>query len=181
MYLNRKIDAALVEWAEDPHHKPLLMRGARQVGKTTAVRNLAKRFKTYVEIDLEADEEVCKCINRSFDINALVALIEIRYGKRIIPGETLLFFDEIQSCPRAIMALRYFYEKRQSLHVVAAGSLLEFALQEVGDIPIGRVRNIYVYPFSFAEFVDAVGGGIVLEHARYAEPGGETSEAVHRK
>ena len=181
MYLNRKIDAALVEWAEDPHHKPLLMRGARQVGKTTAVRNLAKRFKTYVEIDLEADEEVCKCINRSFDINALVALIEIRYGKRIIPGETLLFFDEIQSCPRAIMALRYFYEKRQSLHVVAAGSLLEFALQEVGDIPIGRVRNIYVYPFSFAEFVDAVGGGIVLEHARYAESGGETSEAVHRK
>ena len=181
MYLKRKIDDTLVEWKNDPRHKPLLMRGARQVGKTTAVRRLAESFETYVEINLETDDEVRKFIEQSFDIQGLVALIEIRYGKRIVPGRTLLFLDEIQGCPRAVTALRYFYEKEQPLHVIAAGSLLEFALAEVGDIPVGRVRNIFVYPFSFAEFVAALGGELLLEHARKAEHGGALSESAHGK
>ena len=108
MYLNRKIDNTLVEWKIDPRHKPLLMRGARQVGKTTAVRRLAESFETFVEINLETDDEVRKYIERSFDIQGLIALIEVRYGKRIIPGKTLLFFDEIQGCPRAVTSLRYW-------------------------------------------------------------------------
>ena len=125
MYLNRKIDNTLVEWKNDPRHKPLLMRGARQVGKTTAVRRLAESFETFVEINLETDDAVRKYIEQSFDIQGLIAFIEVRYGKRIIPGKTLLFLDEIQGCPRAVTSLRYFYEKIQPLHVVAAGSLLE--------------------------------------------------------
>lgn len=181
MYLSRKIDNTLVEWKNDSRHKPLLMRGARQVGKTTAVRRLAERFETFIEVNLEIDDEVRGFIEQSFDIQALIAIIEIRYGKRIIPGETLLFFDEIQVCPRAVMALRYFYEQFQPLHVIAAGSLLEFALAEVGDIPVGRVRNIFVYPFSFAEFVAALGGELLLEHARKAERGSVLSESAHEK
>lgn len=181
MYLYRKIDHTLVEWKDDPRHKPLLMRGARQVGKTTAVRHLAENFEAFIEINLETDDEVRKFIEQSYDIEGLIALIEIRYGKRIVPGKTLLFLDEIQGCPRAVTILRYFYEKIQPLHVIAAGSLLEFALAEVGDIPVGRIRNIFVYPFSFVEFVTALGGELLIEHARKAERGSVLSESAHEK
>lgn len=181
MYIKRKIDDSLIDWKNDQHHKPLLMRGARQVGKTTAVRHLAEQFDTYVEINLETDNEVRNFIDNSFDIPGLVALIEVRYGKRIVPGKTLLFLDEIQGCPRAVTALRYFYEKLQPLHVIAAGSLLEFAIAEGIDIPVGRVRNIFVYPFSFAEFVSALGGELLLEHARKAERGSALSDSAHAK
>ena len=181
MYFSRKIDACLVEWKRDSFHKPLLMRGARQVGKTTAIRRLAESFETFIEINLETDDEVRNFIEQSFDTTALLSLIEIRYGKRIIPGKTLLFFDEIQGCPRAVSVLRYFYENVQPLHVVAAGSLLEFALNEAVDIPVGRVRNIFVYPFSFSEFAEALGGGLLLEHARKAERGSTLSESAHAK
>lgn len=181
MYLNRKIDTTLSEWKNDPHHKPLLMRGARQVGKTTAIRRLAESFETFVEVNLEVDDEIKKFIEKSFDVQGFIALLEIRYAKRIVPGKTLIFLDEIQSCPRAVTFLRYLYEKIQPLHVVAAGSLLEFAIAEVADIPVGRVRNIFVYPFSFAEFVSALGGDIILDHARNSLRGSVQSENAHEK
>ena len=181
MYLSRKIDNTLREWKNDLHHKPLLMRGARQVGKTTAVRRLAESFATFVEINLEVEGEIRKYIENSFDVQGFIALVEIRYSKRIVPGETLLFLDEIQSCPRAVTFLRYLYEKIQPLHVIAAGSLLEFAMEEVIDIPVGRVRNIFVYPFSFSEFVSSLGGEIVLEHARNLKRGSVQAESAHQK
>ncbi len=82
--------------------------------------------------------------------------LSIALDCRIIPGETLLFFDEIQVCPKALTALRYFYEKMLQLHVIAAGSLIDFALEEV-CIPVGRVRSLYLYPISFSEFIIAAG------------------------
>ncbi len=181
MYLTRRIDSTLLEWQNDPRHKPLLMRGARQVGKTTAVRNLARKFDNFIEVNLETDEEVKAAINRSFDVPSLLALIEIRYATRIVPGKTLLFLDEIQRCPRAVTLLRYLYEQRPALHVIAAGSLLEFALAECADIPVGRVRNIYVYPFSFAEFVSALGGDVILDHARGSARGSDLSNSAHER
>jgi predicted AAA+ superfamily ATPase len=181
MYLKRKIDTTLSEWKKDPHHKPLLMRGARQVGKTTAVRHLAKSFESFVEVNLEVDGEIRNFIEQSFDVQGFIALLEIRYAKLIVPGKTLLFLDEIQSCPRAVTFLRYLYENIQPLHVIAAGSLLEFAIAEVIDIPVGRVRNIFVYPFSFTEFVSALGGDLILEHAKKAVRGSVQSESAHEK
>jgi predicted AAA+ superfamily ATPase len=181
MYLKRKIDTTLSEWKKDPHHKPLLMRGARQVGKTTAVRHLAKSFESFVEVNLEVDGEIRNFIEQSFDVQGFIALLEIRYAKLIVPGKTLLFLDEIQSCPRAVTFLRYLYENIQPLHVIAAGSLLEFAIAEVIDIPVGRVRNIFVYPFSFTEFVSALGGDLILVHAKKAVRGSVQSESAHEK
>lgn len=181
MYLKRKIDSTLSEWKKDLHHKPLLMRGARQVGKTTAVRHLAKSFESFVEVNLEVDGEIRNFIEQSFDVQGFIALLEIRYAKLIVPGKTLLFLDEIQSCPRAVTFLRYLYENIQPLHVIAAGSLLEFAIAEVIDIPVGRVRNIFVYPFSFTEFVSALGGDLILEHAKKAVRGSVQSESAHEK
>jgi predicted AAA+ superfamily ATPase len=181
MYLKRKIDSTLSKWKKDPYHKPLLMRGARQVGKTTAVRHLAKSFESFVEVNLEVDGEIRNFIEQSFDVQGFIALLEIRYAKLIVPGKTLLFLDEIQSCPRAVTFLRYLYENIQPLHVIAAGSLLEFAIAEVIDIPVGRVRNIFVYPFSFTEFVSALGGDLILEHAKKAVRGSVQSESAHEK
>ena len=130
---------------------------------------------------MEVDGEIRNFIEQSFDVQGFIALLEIRYAKRIVPGKTLLFLDEIQSCPRAVTFLRYLYENIQPLHVIAAGSLLEFAIAEVIDIPVGRVRNIFVYPFSFAEFVLALGGDLILDHAKKAVRGSVQSESAHEK
>ena len=168
MYMKRAIDAYLEEWADDPDHKPLLLRGARQIGKTTAIRHLAERFDSFVEVNFEKDSAIGRVFNGDFHIDRIISELETHTDKVIIPGKTLLFLDEIQNCTRAISALRYFYEDKQPLHVIATGSLLEFAFSDISDFGVGRVRNIFMYPFSFAEFASAVGADVSLRHVRSA-------------
>ncbi len=156
-YFRRKIDEALESWATNSTRKPLLLRGARQTGKTSAVRALAQRFQAFVEINFERTPEVGNLFAGDLDIPAICKALELRSGVRLEDGKSLLFLDEIQECPRAITALRYFYEQRPGLHVVAAGSLLEFAFGAAGGFGVGRIRNLFVHPFSFREFVEAVG------------------------
>ena len=166
MYINRKIDKALVEWMEDPNHKPLLLRGARQIGKTTAIRHLAERFDgDFIEINFETDKRIVSIFDGDFQMSRIISEIEAYTQHRITPGKTLLFFDEIQACPRAISSLRYFYEKVQPLHVVATGSLLEFAFSEISDFGVGRIRNLFMHPLSFSEFMCAMGAEVTMEHA----------------
>ncbi|MBM3894702.1 ATP-binding protein [Candidatus Dependentiae bacterium] len=152
--MKRIIDYFLAEWKKDELRKPLLLRGARQVGKTYAVRALAKKFDSFVEINLEQDEVARKIIERDMDVHRILLQLSTHRSVKIIPGKTLLFFDEIQQVPQAISCLRYFYEQIPDLHVIAAGSLLEFAIQQVG-IPVGRVSSLYLYPVSFLEFLAA--------------------------
>ena len=133
MYLKRTIDSHLQEWAEDSEHKPLLLRGARQIGKTTAIRHLAKSFESFLEINFEKSPEFGRIFEGGFDVDRILFELETATAQKITPGKTLLFFDEIQVCPRAISALRYFYEDKQQLHVVATGSLLEFAFEDISD------------------------------------------------
>ena len=180
MYISRTIDKCLGEWASDHHRKPLLLRGARQIGKTTAIRHLAERFESFVEINFEDNASLVPIFNGDFDIDRILSEIEIHTSKKITPGKTLLFLDEIQLCPRAISCLRYFYEKAQSLHVVATGSLLEFAFGEIADFGIGRIRNMFMHPLSFAEFVSAMGADIALGHAHTATPDKPFSATGHR-
>ena len=166
MYINRKIDKALVEWMKDPSHKPLLLRGARQIGKTTAIRHLAERFDgDFIEINFETDKRIVAIFEGDFLMSRIISEIEAYTQHRITPGKTLLFFDEIQACPRAISSLRYFYEKVQPLHVVATGSLLEFAFSEISDFGVGRIRNLFMHPLSFSEFMCAMGAEVTMEHA----------------
>lgn len=181
MYIKRNIDAALVEWREDAGHKPLLLRGARQTGKTTAVRHLAESFAHYVEINFERDVKIREAFAGDLKIDAIVAEIELQFGTPVIPGKTLLFFDEIQECPRAISALRFFYEEWQSLHVIAAGSLLEFVFEDLSDFGVGRIRNLFVYPLSFSEFVGALGGELALSYARRATFDKPLSAIAHQR
>ena len=140
MYMKREIDRYLEAWASEPVRKPLLLRGARQIGKTTTIRHLAEKFESFIEINFEDDASFNAVFNGDFDITRILAAMELKKRTKIVPGKTLLFLDEIQLCPRAISCLRYFCEKMPKLHVVATGSLLEFAFGEIADFGVGRVR-----------------------------------------
>ena len=159
MYLVREIDKDLLEWKNSTEIKPLLLRGVRQCGKTSSIRNLGKSFSIFIEINFEKSPSFSEIFKHDFDVYRICSEIELKTGKRISDGSTLLFFDEIQNCPDAITALRYFKENRPSLHVIAAGSLLEFALKSSKkqiSFPVGRIRSIYMYPLSFLEFLTAL-------------------------
>ena len=114
-----------------PKRKALLLRGARQVGKTWSVRHLAQEFTYFLEVNFEADRDIHGFFDGNLDPHQICNHLSAYYSVPIIDGQTLLFFDEIQACPKAILALRFFYERRPSLHLVSAGSLLEFALETI--------------------------------------------------
>lgn len=156
-YYKRHIDLYLEEWKNSSNRKPLLIRGARQVGKSSAVRHLGESFKYFIEINLERQGNIKTLFGENLDIKKLCSQLSAVYNTPIIPGETLLFIDEIQESQRAISSLRYFYEDYPELHVVAAGSLLEFTLKELPSFGVGRIRSMYMYPFSFDEFLEAQG------------------------
>lgn len=123
MYYKRIIDKYLEEWVVSQYHKPLLLRGARQTGKSTAVRHLGERFDVYVEINFEKQPVFKTSFKKDVDVRRIIPLLSAMSRKTIVPGKTLLFLDEIQECPEAVMSLRYFWEDMPELHVVAAGSL----------------------------------------------------------
>jgi len=178
--LKRIIDYHLKQWKNREGRKPLLLRGARQVGKTHAVRQLGKSFSRFVEINLESNEAARKIIEKDLDVQRIVFQLSELLQIKIEDGATLLFFDEIQNVPKAIIALRYFYEYLPKLHVIAAGSLLDFAIEQVG-IPVGRVSTLYMYPLSFLEFLIALGhiewARLIIEASTLVE----ISEPLHEK
>jgi predicted AAA+ superfamily ATPase len=163
--MKRNIDQILDQWKHSRVRQPLLIRGARQVGKTYSVTDFGKRaFENIVSVNFEEQPEMSRCFS---DLNPKNIIDRLSILKRmtISPGRTLLFLDEIQECPQAITSLRYFLEKMPELHVIGAGSLIEFALHvEEFRMPVGRVQNVYMYPMSFAEFLTAVGEDRLLNH-----------------
>jgi predicted AAA+ superfamily ATPase len=140
----------------------LLIRGARQVGKTHLVRQLGEEYESFVEINLEQDRTAGQFFEGDLYPKDIIMKLSAHLQKEIIPGKTLLFIDEIQTTPRAIIALRYFYEQMPELHVVAAGSLIDFAIQQVG-VPVGRVQFLHIYPLSFIEFLEATGRSMAVK------------------
>lgn len=155
MYYRRIIDEYLLEWAQKKEHKPLLLRGARQVGKSTAIRHLGEQFEHYIEINFEKQPAYRSLFEKDLDVKRIAPLIAAMSKTSVEEGKTLLFLDEVQDCPQAIMALRYFREDMPGLHVVAAGSLLEFALDELPTFGVGRIHSMFMYPMTFDEFLMA--------------------------
>lgn len=149
MYYSRMIDGYLLEWSQRSSHKPLLLRGARQVGKSTAVRHLSQKFKSFVEVNFERQPSYKQLFQGDIDVKRIVPQMAAIAGKPIEPGSTLLFLDEIQACPEAIMSLRFFKEDMPELHVIAAGSLLEFALEELPTFGVGRIHSMFMFPMTF--------------------------------
>ena len=181
MYYERIIDQFLSEWAARPSHKPVLLRGARQVGKSTAVRHLGEQFKYFVEINLEKQSEYKVLFQQNLDVKRIVPQMAAINGTPIIPGQTLLFIDEIQDCKQAIMALRYFKEDMPELHVVAAGSLLEFVLDDIPTFGVGRIHSMYMYPMTFDEFLLANGEKLLMEARNQASPSSPLPMPLHEK
>jgi len=175
--MNRFIDQELMRWKHRSRRKPLIVRGARQVGKTYSIKSFGeKSFEALVLADLERNPELHRIFEGSLDTKQICVDLEIILKKKIRPGKTLLFLDEIQACPRAITALRYFYEEMPDLHVVAAGSLLEFAMKDI-SFPVGRIQFFSLYPLCFIEYLMAIGN---IEAAEtLLEPPKVVSETVH--
>jgi len=181
-YFFRNIDSKLLAWSLDPDHKVLMLRGARQVGKSSSVRHLGKNFPYFLEVNFEEDKEVRSFFEKgSLSPQPVCELLALRYGIPVIPGQTLLFFDEIQACIPAISSLRFFYEKMPDLHVIAAGSLLEFALEEIPSFGVGRITSLFMYPLSFFEFLNALGENLLVEAICKAGPKNPLHEVIHTK
>lgn len=168
-YLKRHIDSQLLEWKNSSRRKPLLIRGARQVGKSTAVRQLGKTFKYFVEVNLEKQPTLRQLFTEDIDVRKTCDKLSGTLSVPIEAGKTLLFIDEIQVSKEAIMSLRYFKEDYPDLHVIAAGSLLEFALEELPSFAVGRIRSLYMYPFSFDEFLLAQGLDLLVDFKKKAD------------
>lgn len=180
-YYKRNIDDKLLEWKESPRRKPLLIRGARQVGKSTAVRHLGEGFKYFVEVNLESQPSIRQLFTKDIDVHRTCEAISATLGIPVVAGKTLLFIDEIQVSQEAIMSLRYFKEDYPELHVIAAGSLLEFTLEELPSFGVGRIRSLYMYPFSFDEFLLAQGLDTTVDFKHKATSLSPLPEAVHNK
>lgn len=153
----RKALNYLIEWRDRESRRPLIIRGARQIGKTWLVREFAQQFDSLVEINFDKNPEKVQLF-KSREIDKILGLLQVDRNSDITPGKTLLFFDEIQAAPEILPLLRYFYEERPDIHVICAGSLLEFLLAEHDfPMPVGRIEYLHLGPMDIEEFLLAQG------------------------
>ena len=180
-YMKRSIDDVLFAWKNEKNRKVLLLRGARQVGKSSSVRNFARQFDHFLEINFEKDRKIHSLFDGDLKVKAICDNLSALFKIPIIPEKTLIFFDEIQSCPNAISSLRFFYEDYPYLHVIAAGSLLEFALEALPSFGVGRIRSVFMYPFSYREFLHSCGENALWNKVREASCEKPLLEPFHEK
>ena len=157
----------LYEWSRQSPLKPVIIRGARQVGKSTLVREFAREARfSLVELNFERNPELCEAFAFR-DPTRILSILTLMTGQTIAAGTNLLFLDEVQAAPEALAALRYFHEEMPDLHVVAAGSLLEFALADTRfSMPVGRVEYLHLGPMEFEDFLGAAGHPELASHLR---------------
>ena len=163
--MEREIINDLLKWKESKNRKPLIIHGARQVGKTYIVKKFGKKYyDNLIYVNFETNQELSSQISNSIDAKYVINKLELFYGEKIIPGKTLIFFDEIQANERALTSLKYFCEDAPEYHVVAAGSLLGIAInRENYSFPVGKVQMVNMYPLSFKEFLLAIGRENLIE------------------
>ncbi|MBO4477559.1 MAG: ATP-binding protein [Lachnospiraceae bacterium] len=161
----RDVIEDLIRWKNKANRKPLLLTGVRQCGKTYIVEKFAREhFKSYVYVNFESSEHIPDIFEYDFDVKRILKELERHYKTKIVPGETLVFFDEVQVSPRAITSLKYFCENMNELHLVCAGSLLGVAIKrERVSFPVGKINRLRLYPMSFKEFVLANGREDLIE------------------
>lgn len=155
--MNRNVFDKLVSWKNSPDRKPLILKGARQVGKTWLMKEFgAKQYANYVYFNFDEEDELSSIFETNKNPHRIIDLLGMLSGRKILPGETLIIFDEIQECPAALNTLKYFKEKANEYHVLTAGSLLGTLLAKPKSYPVGMVNLIDLYPLSFDEFLAAV-------------------------
>jgi len=179
--MKRSIEKALNEWKQKAGRLILLLRGARQVGKTYSVRVLGRSFPYFLEINFEAQTQARVFFEGDLNCAEICERLAAYSGVPVVPGETLLFFDEVQACPACLRALRFFHEQLPELHVIAAGSLLEFALAEIPSFGVGRVASLFMYPLSFVEFLHADESGLLADFCIKNGPEKPLDSPLHHK
>lgn len=156
--MRRNLMTELKKWKDSPRRKPLILNGARQVGKTWLLREFGRtEFESVAYVNFDNNPALSQQFNEGFDIERLILALQVESGVSISPQKTLIIFDEIQECPRALTSLKYFQENAPEYAIAAAGSLLGLLDHEGTGYPVGKVENLNLYPFSFREFLDAVG------------------------
>ena len=177
----RNITNKFIKWKKSKFRKPLIVRGARQVGKTYSIKDFGKNnFNNLLVFDFEKEKSLHKIFERDLNVKKIIMELEIHAGKRISMENTLIFFDEIQSCPRALLSLRYFFEDMNEIYIIAAGSLLEFAMGDL-SFPVGRVEFEWMRPMSFTEFLLARKKDLYLEYFPTLETQNKLTETLHEK
>ncbi len=166
--MERKIADKLLKWKENPRRMPLLLYGARQVGKTYTALSFGKRhYKNTVYFNMEDSSEIAAIFERNFDTERIIRELSAKSGQSIFPEDTLIIFDEIQACERALTSLKYFCEKNEGYHIIAAGSLLGVAVKrEKYSFPVGKVDMLNMYPLDFEEFLWVLGKKDICELIR---------------
>lgn len=180
--MKRTLYKDLLHWKESRNRKPLLLQGARQVGKTYLINEFAKReYSDYLYLNFEQKPDLRTLFLGDLNPRNIVNNINLYIGKKIDPSDTLIFFDEIQTAPEAITSLKYFYEQAPEYHVISAGSLLGVSVGKENSFPIGKVSFMMLYPMSFEEYLIAFGEELLVEkltHIKNLEP---LPEVIHEK
>ena len=154
--MKRNAISELIQWKNNPERKPLVIRGARQVGKTWLMKEFGQNcYEHFVYFNFDEEDELKSIFETNKNPQRIVELLSMIAGEKILPGETLIIFDEVQECPEALNTLKYFKEKANEYHVVAAGSLLGTLLSQPKSYPVGMVNLLDLYPLTFDEFLEA--------------------------
>ena len=162
--MNRYAEQQMLEWKNSPMRKPLLIMGARQVGKTWLMQEFGrKHYREVAFVSFDSNENMRLAFSGGYDVQRLLLLIQAETGCQLTPGETLIIFDEIQECPQALTSLKYFCENARAHHIVAAGSLLGLQVHEGTGFPVGKVDMMNLYPMTFCEFLEAMGQGNLVK------------------
>ena len=180
--MEREIIKDLLKWKDSDNRKPLIIHGARQVGKTYIIKKFGKEcYYNLIYVNFETNQEISSQISDSIDAKYVINKLELFYGEKIIPGKTLIFFDEIQANERALTSLKYFYEDAPEYHIIAAGSLLGIAINRKNySFPVGKVQMLNMYPLSFKEFLIAIGREtLIYEIKKHFETNERMDKDIH--
>jgi len=163
--MKRKLEQQLLNWKKSNNRMPLIVSGARQVGKTWLLEDFAKRnYQNYIRVSLDINRRAAAFFNSSTSVSEIIFLLETEYGQKIVPEQTLIILDEIQVSERALASLKHFCEEAPQYHIASAGSLLGVAIsREEYSFPVGKVQNLSLYPMDFEEFLWAMGDELLAE------------------
>ena len=160
-FMKRNAILKLVQWKNSPERKPMVLRGARQVGKTWLMKEFGQNYyDNYVYFNFDEEDELKSIFETNKNPNRIIELLSMISDEKIEPEKTLIIFDEIQECPEALNTLKYFKEKANEYHVITAGSLLGTLLAKPKSYPVGMVNLLDIYPLTFDEFLNAIDSGL---------------------
>ncbi len=180
--MKRTIISQLLTWKNNVDRKPLIVKGVRQCGKTYILKEFGEQYYEDVAyFNFEENESIKSVFENDYDVKRILFELGLFLGKTIKPGSTLIIFDEIQSCGRAITSLKYFCENAAEYHIVCAGSLLGIALNNNLSFPVGKVDFLTMYPMSFNEFVEAIGETVLSEYTSQFKKSDKLPEAIGQK